>query len=181
MPRLPTEDDLKGEGFEEFAPGKWRKKPPTSDDQTAMSISSTSVALAPPPQRSLSRIAKSNKQRGRETTSLEFRLYFWLKIEAIEERVTAVKYQPAPLRLAYRCTYRPDATCIRNGRREYYEAKGRGLKRVYEDGWVKLKIAAEMFKDQADFYLFDEGNGGGLWLWLIPTRDAKPTKRKKLL
>ena len=126
----------------------------------------------------------------RLSTQIERDLYAWLLSEQSKGLVTAIEQQPMPLELpAHRCTYRPDARCIRNGRVEYYEAKGGYIDRRgkyhshferWEDGLVKLKVAAEYYKDVADFYVFERGKDQQICITQIPTMDSKAKSKMKI-
>lgn len=102
------------------------------------------------------------KQRGRETTDLENQLYTFLLKRKSDGRITDIEHQPAPLKIAHRCTYKTDATCINvsTGRREYWESKHEEVKKKYEDGWVKLKVAAQMYQNY-DFFFYEQKTKDG--------------------
>ena len=120
----------------------------------------------------------AKRSDGKET-DLERSLRLWLLSEEQSGRVKDVEMQPKPpLNLAYRCGYTPDARCIRGNQIEYYEAKGKFLKQKYEDGWIKVKVAATIFQE-FDFYLFEKIDGG-FSLWWVPPLGEKQRKRQRL-
>lgn len=131
------------------------------------------------PQKQEEKGIEGREQQGRKTTEIEMVLYCWAKSEESLGRVSDVIIQPPPFKLAYRCTYRPDLRLTRAGVRENYEAKGKYMKQKYEDGWVKLKVAATMFPDEL-FYLFEHNKAGQLWIIQIPPIDGKPTKGRTI-
>lgn len=66
-------------------------------------------------------------------------------LRAAGEIVTWVFEPQPPFQLAYRCTYTPDFLIVRlHGMSEVHEVKG-GL--IRDDAIVKLKVAANMFRD----------------------------------
>lgn len=111
---------------------------------------------------------------GRKTTDIERDLYAWMMGD---DDLTDVECQPKPLKLGYRCTFKLDGTGVRFGRREYYDSKGDYTR---EDSIIKIKWAADKYKDVADFYIFKRGEDGQIWLTQVPPMDGKPTKRKAL-
>ena len=78
-------------------------------------------------------------------------------------RLRGVVYEPGPLRLAGRTTFRPDYLVLRAGRKAravYLEAKGVMME---DDAAVKTKVAASLFRDR-DFYLVRRA-GHGAWFF----------------
>ena len=110
---------------------------------------------------------KRGKQRGRLSTDLERQMFTLLLAESSRGTITDLDLHPAPLSLAYKCTYTPDATCICGGRREYWEAKDYWVKKRDDGGWIKLKVAAQMFQD-ADFFLYERTKNRGIKIKMIP-------------
>lgn len=83
-------------------------------------------------------------------------------------RLRAWQYEPPKLRLALRTFYTPDFQVVTaSGKVEYHEVKGRKGKGFYarEDAMIKLKVAAERYRDATFFICWPAKGKGAGWMF----------------
>lgn len=86
-----------------------------------------------------------------------------LELLRLAGKIRAYQFEAVKLRLALRTFLTPDFRVVMtSGAIAFHEVKGRKGKRYYcrEDAMLKLKVAADRYRDCAFFVVWPDGRGG---------------------
>lgn len=136
----PGELKLYQDGWRKQPDGSWRRPPGIKGSIGPPTLS--------PPEAPKKRKARRMPKAPTALNELENKFYAWLS-ERYE--VSKIRVQAITLRLAVDTTYTPDFYATRGNvvTGSFYEVKG---EHMWEDAWVKLKIAASMYPEFSFYF-----------------------------